>query len=344
MIRSSRIALAGALTVTAAAWAVSFPAAGGTLPFSVAHRIEVAGGTPVAALAFAPDGKQAYAAVGDEVRSFTVATGTPGAVAKVPGQAVGLAVSSEAPGSLYAALGAPARLLFLDLNDLRIRSSVPLRGGAPSALLYEPGEHAIYVESRSGHTVMRLDSGDGKMVAAAHLRGDLAQMAGDGHGTLYVADSSGNAVDVVATANMTFTGAIPTPDCHSPTGLDLDAVGRRLFVACGNVTALVIDTDMGFAFERLAIGKGTALQTVFAFHPAGPGGWKGGAFIAGDGTVLDGIRMNAFISYSSGGSMPLPGRATALAVSPAAAQLWIALAPRDGAVQILALGPSGGNP
>lgn len=358
MIRGSRLALAGVLTVAAAALAVSFPAAGGTLPLAVAHRIEVVGGSPVTALAFAPDGKVAYAAVGNELRSFDVATGAPGAVVTVPGQVVGLAASADTGGSLYAVVGAPARLLFLGLHPLHIRSSVSLRGGAPSGLLYEPSEHALYVESRSGHSVARLHSDDGKAIAAVRLRGDVAQMAGDGRGTLYVANAAGDAIDVVATGKMTFTGAIPAPNCHAPTGLDFDPVGRRLFVACSNGTALVIDTDMGFAFEQLPIGKGTALRTVFAFHPGAPAGWKGGAFIAGDGPVLDGIRMDAFISYTSGGSMPLPGRATALAVSPAARQLWIALAPRNGEasggaadqaqqqadVEILALGASGGNP
>ena len=359
-IRASRLAIAGTLAVTAAALAATVTAAAGPLPFGVAHRIDLADGSPVTALAFAADGKLAYAAVGDELHGFEVATAAPEAIVKAPGPVVGLASSSEAGGTLYAAIGTPARLLFLNGHPLRVRSSVAVGGSAPSGLLYEPGEHALYVESRAGHSVTRLDSRGGKMIAVAHLRGDLAQMAADGRGTLYVADTGADAIHVIDTGKMTAIGAIPTPDCHAPTGLALDPVGRRLFVACGNGTALVIDTDMGFAFEQLPIQKGTALRTVFAFHPGGSGGWKGGAFIAGDGPGLDAIRMNAFISYASGGSMPLPGRATALAVSPSAEQLWIAVAPRNGSggdtghaaaagearqqpgVQILALGSSGG--
>lgn len=357
MNRTRRLARAGALAVAATALAAGVPAVSGTLPFGVAHRIALANGSPVDALAFAPDGKLAYAAVGDELRSFDVATGAPAAVVKIPGRAVGLATSSEAGGSLYVAVSAPARVLFLSLHPLRIRSSVPVRDGTPSGLLYERAEHALYVESRSGNSVARLDSGSGKTIAVAHPGGDLEQMAGDGRGTLYVANAASDAIDVLATSKMTRTGAIPTPNCDAPTGLDLDPVGRRLFVACSNGVALTVDTDMGFAFEQLPIQKGTALRTVFAFHPTGPGGWKGGAFIAGDGPALDAIRMNAFISYTSAGSMPLPGRTTALAVSPAAGQLWIGLAPRGGApgpgssaaeagqkagAEILALGASGG--
>lgn len=342
-MRGSSLARVSALTAAVTSLAVSFPAASGTLPLSVAHRIALAGGAPVAALAFAPDGKQAYAAAGDELRAFDVATGAPAESVEAPGPVVALAASSDGGGSLYAAVSSPARLLFLGLHPLRIRSSVSLRGGAPSGLLYVAAEHALYVESRAGHSVARLDA-DGKNFAVAHLQGDLEQMAGDGGGTLYVANAASDAITVLATDKMTSTGAIPTPDCHAPTGLDLDPVGRRLFVACGNGVALVIDTDMGFAFEQLPIQKGTALQTVFAVRPTGPGGWKGGAFIAGDGPALDAIRMNAFISYTGAGSMPLPARTTALAVSPAAKQLWVALdAGQQGGVEILALGASGGT-
>jgi hypothetical protein len=41
--------------------------------------------------------------------------------------------------------------------------------------------------------------------------------------------------------------------------------------------------------------------------------------------------MNAFISYTGAGAVSLPERATALAVSPAAGQIWVALAGTDAA-------------
>lgn len=328
---TERMTRASALVVAVAALTGNFRAWGGALPVTVPHRIALAGDSPVASLAFAPDGKLAYAAVGDAVRSFEVATGAPADVVKAPGQIVGLAASSDEGGTVYVAVRAPSQLMFLSMHPLHVRASVPLRGGAPTALLYEPGEHALYVESRSGHSVTRLDSGNGKTIAVGHLQGDLEQMAGDGRGTVYVANSSSDAIDVLATDKMTSPGGIPTPACHAPTGLDMDPVGRRLFVACSNGTALVVDTDMGFAFEQLPIQNGTRLRTVFALHPNGPGGWKGGAFIAGDGPELDAIRMNAFISYTSAGAIRLPGRATALAVSPPAGQIWVALAPMEGA-------------
>ncbi|HEX3842929.1 MAG TPA: hypothetical protein VHV80_01100 [Steroidobacteraceae bacterium] len=318
----------GVLALAVATLAVSFPAVADPFPYGAAYRIALTGDSPVAALAFGPDGERAYAVAGDRLRSFEVATGAPAAGLKLPGGGVGLAASSDGGGSLYVAVDRPARLLIVNLHPLRIVSTLPLRGGMPSALLDEPGEHAVYVESRSGHSVARVDAASGRTIAVAHLQGDIAQMAGDDRGTLYVANDTRDAIDVIATDRMMPIGAIPTASCRAPTGLALDPVGRRLFVACSNGAALIIDTDMGFAFETLPIQKGTALRTVFGFHPEGPGGgWKGGAFIAGDAPALDAIRMNAFISYTAAGSLPLPGRATALAINPAVGQLWIAVTP-----------------
>ena len=134
--------------------------------------------------------------------------------------------------------------------------------------------------------------------------------------------------EVIETGKMSRTGAIPLSGCSAPSGLAMDPVGRRLFVGCGNGEALVVDEDMGMTFVRLPIGQAGSLQAVFAFNPLGPGGWKGAAFMAGDASALNAIQMKAFISYVGGGSLPLSGRCTSLAVSPAARQLALALAPR----------------
>lgn len=349
MTQTSNRILADSFALIVVTLAASLPAAAGAFPFRIAHRIPVSGTTAVTALTFGPAGAHAFAVTDNQLRSFDVATGAPGAVATLPGTGIGVAAAPDHRGALYVGVRSPARLVILDSEPLRIVSSVALRGGEPSALLYEAGEHALYVESAAGHSVARLDPVSGKTLSIVHLQGELAQMAGDGRGTLYVANETRDAIDVVDTSKMTFKGAIPTPSCHAPTGIGVDPVGRRLFVACGNGTALVIDTDMGFTFVQVPIHRGTALQATFAFHPNGPGGWKGGAFIAGHGPVLEAIRMNAFISYTGGVSLPLPGPATALASSPSAGQLWVAIAPREGTdggsaqaatgVEILALGP-----
>lgn len=319
---------AGAALLAAAAVAASFAAAAAQFPYRVLHRIPLGGAAPVQALVFGPGGKHFYAAAGDQLRSYDTASGEAGAVVKLPGAGVGLAAAARDGGVLYVATTKPARLVILALQPLRVASSVALRGGEPSSLLYDADADALYVESRAGHSVTRLDPKSGKSMGVAHLRGRLEQMAGNGRRMLYVANSAGDELEAIETGAMKRASAIPLTGCSAPTGLAMDAVGRRLFVACSNGQALVVDEDMGFTFIRLPIERAAGLRTVFALHPLGSGGWKGGAFIAGDGPALDAVRMMAFISYVGGGSLPVGGKCTALAIGPAAQQLVLALAPR----------------
>jgi hypothetical protein len=325
MVRRSR---AWGMLLAAAALGASFAAAAGEFPYRVMNRIAVGGAAPVRDLAFGPGGRHFYATAGNELRSYDTASGRPGAVVSLPGTGVGLAASARGGGLLYVATDAPARVLIFTLRPLRLRSSIALRGGEPSALLYDADADALYTESAAAQSVTRLDPRSGRNMGVAHLRGRLGQMAANGRGMLYVANTAGDELEVVATDGMKPLASVPLSGCNAPSGLAMDTVGRRLFVACGNGQALVIDEDMGFIFVRLPIEWASSLRTVFALHPLGSAGWKGGAFMAGNGPALDAIQMKAFISYAGGGSLPLDGRCTALAVSPAARALVLALAPR----------------
>lgn len=334
---------AGAILLAATALAISFAVTAGEFPYRVLHRIALTGTAPVQALAFGPGGRHLYATAGAELRRYGTVSAAPGKRLKLPGVGVGLAAAARDGGVLYVATRSPARLLILALRPLRIRASVALRNGEPSALLYDSIGHALYVESRVGRSVARLDPKNGKTLGVARLHGLLEQMAASGRGMLYVANAAGQELEVIRTVGMRPDGAIPLSGCTAPSGLAMDTVGRRLFVACGNGQALVVDEDMGFTFVRLPIARAASLRAVFAFDPLGPGGWKGGVFMAGDGPALDAIRMKAFISYVGGGSLLLGGTCTALALSPVARQLVLALAPRAAAMGATNAGATAGG-
>jgi hypothetical protein len=314
------------------------------LPLQVTQRIAVAGAEPVRAIASGPNGSQVYVAGGREIRVYDVVSGQLAGTLPLPAPVVDMAADASA-GVGYAALAAPARVVVFGLQSLRIRSTISLTDGAPSALLLDAAAHALYVESSTAASLAKFDTSSGKRVAALRLNGMLQQMATDGRGTLYVANMNHAAIDTVDTARMTHTGAIPLQGCRQPTGLAMDPVGRRLFVACRDGARAVVDTDMGFTFESLHGDVPGAMRTVFGFHPFGAGGWKGGAFSAGEASQLTAIRMNAFIDYSVAGSYPLNGRCQALALDSGGHGLWLAVAqtPGSGApVQLWLLGETAG--
>ncbi len=338
----SRIARAGA--VLAALAAATGVALAGPFPYRVQHRIALTGTAPVRALAAGPGAQHVYAAVGDEVRSFDL-TGQAGSRVKLPGVVTGLAAG--AGDTLYAVVGAPARLVILSVRPLHVVVSVSLHAGAPSAVVFDPVADELFAESQAGHSVTRLDPGTGRRLGVVRLQGELMQMASNGRGTLYLANAERNALDVIDADRMAFSGDIPLARCRAPSGLAMDTLGRRLFVGCGNGRELIVDADLGYTFVTLPIQRAASLQAAFAFHPLGHAGWKGGTFVAG-GSEVDAIRMYAFVRYAGGGRLALTRPATALASNPAAGELWLAEAPRAAAgaddegagPQLLVLGPS----
>lgn len=308
-------------------------------PYAVLHHISLDSSTKITALAADPSGAQVYAAVGHDVHAFDAESGQLDAARSLPGNITGLATAADGAHTLYATIGSPKQLVILRGKSLEIIGTIQLPDASPSSVLYDAGQSAVFVESVRDHTIFRIDPAQRKIVGSLKLPGTLSQMAANDRGRLYVANSSDNALDVVDTASMRFVGSIPLAGCKAPSGLAMDPVGRRLFVACENGTALIVDADMGFVFVRLPIASGPSLKAAFAFHPFGPDGWKGGAFFAGAKGALDAIRMNAFVRYAGVARMRLGGTGTALALDPAAHQIWLALSPRapQGA-QLLVLG------
>ncbi len=313
----------GAVLAGLAALTGVLSASASTSPVQVLQRVAVGGTGQVRALAAGPDAKHVYAAVGEEIRSFDD-RGRAASNVKLSGVVTGLAAG--AGDTLYAVVKAPARLVILGVRPLHVVTSVALHAGAPSGVLFDSIANQLFVASRAGHSVTRLEPRTGKRLGVARMPGMLAQMAANGRGTLYVANSARDSLDVVSADKMALSGEIPLPGCRAPSGLAMDPMGRRLFVGCGNGHALIVDADLGFTFLKLPIQQSDALQLAFAFHPLGPSGWKGGTFIAG-GEELDAIRMYAFVHYANGGKLALPGTVSALALSPPAGELWLAIAP-----------------
>lgn len=297
-----------------------------TLPLQVVHRIVIQGRAPVSAIVPGPRGSLVYVASGRDIQVYDVATGSLAGTLPLPAPVVDMTADDSA-GVGYAALAAPARVVVFRLQPLRITSTITLKDGAPSALLLDTAAHALYVESAAGASLAKFDATSGKRLATLRLQGAMRQMATDGRGTLYVANMSHAAIDAVDTARMIHTGAIPLDHCTDPTGLAMDSVGRRLFVACRDGGRVVIDTDMGFTFQQLPGHVRGAVRTVFGFRPFGASGWKGGAFSAGQAPQLTAIRMNAFISYSAAGSYRLDGSCQSLALDTGGRGLWLAVAP-----------------
>ncbi|HEY4049850.1 MAG TPA: hypothetical protein VGM27_23560 [Acidobacteriaceae bacterium] len=192
------------------------------------------------------------------------------------------------------------------LADLKPSHAQKLPTAGPSSLCYDDDSKTVEVVSEGG-SLTTIDAGSNEIVHSAHLPTGSGQIACGTLGHVYVADTAANVVHVLNHETSKSEGDYPMMTGHKPSGLALDTKGRRLFVACEDSVVEIIDTDSGFTFIELPGGAGPARET-FAWTPQGKGKWKAAAFISQEDGTLTGVKMNAYINYSVGGTYKLgPG-------------------------------------
>lgn len=192
-----------------------------------------------------------------------------------------------------------------DPATLKVLKGIPLDAKGPESLAYDSDVQEVFVVAPEAGSVVALDARSGAIAGTVSLTGHLRQAVSNDMGSLFVAAQDANAIDVVDTHTLKLLGDFPSGDAQGPVSLAIDNSGRRLFVACADGKLPVIDTDIGFTFEELAIGSGDA-GSVFTFNPQGNGGWKGADFVASTDGTLALIKMNSFIRYSAGGTVSIP--------------------------------------
>jgi hypothetical protein len=115
----------------------------------------------------------------------------------------------------------------------------------PDAMVYDPLAKLVYAASSSGESGTLIDPASQKAVGVIPLGGEPEFAAFDpGTGLLYQNLADANAVVAIDVAKRSVTQRWPLSGCAFPTGMAIDAADRRLFIACGKSSKLVI-FDLG---------------------------------------------------------------------------------------------------
>lgn len=211
-----------------------------------------------------------------------------------------------APSTKGFATDASGDVVSFSLGDLKVTGKAHLATSGAASLCYDDEEKTVDAVS-SGGSLLSLDAETAKVVHGGKIATGSGQIACGTLHHVYVADPAANVVHVLNDETLTNDGDVPIMTGHRPSGVALDPKGRRLFVGCEDGTIEIIDTDAGFTFIELKGGTGPARE-LFTWLPQGKGEWKAAAFIAQQDGTLSGVRMNAYINYSLGGTYKLaPG-------------------------------------
>jgi YVTN family beta-propeller protein len=199
-------------------------------------------------------------------------------VGEIPGTdgVHGVAFAPEL-GRGFASAGKADSVVIFDLNTLKTLGTVKT-GKNPDAILYEPSTKRVFAFDGKSQDATVIDAAKGTVVGTIPVGGKPEFAATDGAGNVYVNVEDKGELLALDAAGLKVAARWKLDGCDEPTGLAMDAAGKKLFAVCGSKKMAVVDAATGKVVGLPAIGDHADAA---AYDPAT--GW---AFSSnGDGTL-----------------------------------------------------------
>ncbi|HZC24536.1 MAG TPA: YncE family protein [Candidatus Binatia bacterium] len=164
----------------------------------------------------------------------------------------GVAVAHELNKGFITDGGDNAVVVF-DLASNAVTQQIKV-GNAPDAVLYEPTKGRVYAFNAHSHNASLIDAQSGNIVATVPLSGIPEFAATDGRGNVFVNIESKNSLVRLAPDGTKVEKEWSLSPCEGPSGLAIDAKGRRLFSVCDNKLMIVTDADSGKQIAQVRVG------------------------------------------------------------------------------------------
>ena len=232
------------------------------------------------------DGSWDYLSVDPAARRLYVSHGTKVVVLDVDKDAVvgeiadtpgvhGLAVASELKRG-FTSNGREDKAGIVDLETLQTLSKVDT-GQNPDGMLYEPGQHEVYMFNGRGRSATVFDAKSGAIVATIALTGKPEFAAADPKaGRVYNNLEDKSTVAVIDIKTHQVVAEWPIAPGEEASGMAIDLVNHRLFLGCHNKLMVMMDSGTGKVVATVPIGQGVDAnaydpQTQLAFTSCGDG-------------------------------------------------------------------------
>lgn len=244
-------------------------------PYHFLHEIPVGGEGGWDYLSVDPAARRLYVSHGTKVVVIDVdKDAVAGEIADTPG-VHGLAVASELRRG-YTSNGRENKAGIVDLETLKTLSKVDT-GQNPDGMLYEPGQHEVYMFNGRGSSATVFDAKSGAIVATVALAGKPEFAAADPQaGRVYNNIEDKSDVAVIDTKTHQVTATWPIAPGEEASGMAIDVAHHRLFLGCRNKLMVMMDSSSGKVVATVPIGQGVDAnafdpQTQLAFASCGDG-------------------------------------------------------------------------
>lgn len=219
------------------------------------------------------------------------------------------------------------------LDSLAVKQQVKVSGKNPDALLYVPQAHQLYAFNGNSANVTVFDVPGMRVVSTIKVGGRPEFAVSDGAGRIYFNVEDKNAIEVIDIAAGKVVAHWPLAGCEEPTGLALDIAHARLFAACKNKLATVVDAGNGKHVADFAIGTH---PDAVAYDAA-----TGRIYVSnGDSATLTVAQQLTPDRYSVLAHVPTAAGAKTMAFDPATKYVYLP-ASIDGALKVLVVAPEG---
>jgi YVTN family beta-propeller protein len=144
-----------------------------------------------------------------------------------------------------------------ELATLKKVAEVPVTGEAPDAILFDPVSKRVFACNHRSGNVTAIDAATAKVVGTVDVGGTLEFATTDLAGTIFVNVEDRGQVAAIDARSLAVKARWPLAPCEEPTGMAIDRSSRRLFVACSNRMAAVVDDSSGKVVMTVPTGDGT---------------------------------------------------------------------------------------
>jgi YVTN family beta-propeller protein len=199
-----------------------------------------------------PDGRRLYIAHGDAVTAVDLDSG------KVTPKLVdGKRLHAVLPlpgGRALGTNGGDNTATVFDAATGKVIASIPT-GLNPDAALLEPSSGLALVMDGKGGDIMLIDPKTLHVDGRIDVGGKLEFAVADGKGGVFVNVEDKAEIAVIDIAQRKVTARYKLDGCEEPSGLALDPKSGLLLAACGNRTAVALQSKDGAAVAKLTIDE-----------------------------------------------------------------------------------------
>jgi YVTN family beta-propeller protein len=197
---------------------------------------------------------QLYVSHGTEVVVVDLSSQKP--TAKITGmkRIHGIAVADDLNRG-YISDGGNDVVVIFDLKSNSVLQRVAT-GNNPDGILYDPYSKRVFAFNGRSNDVTAIDAASGKVAGTVALDGKPEFPVSDGKGNVYANIEDKSEIVQLDPQALKIKKPWSLSPCEEPSGLAIDAEGRRLFSVCSNKKMAIVNADSGQVVATVTIGDG----------------------------------------------------------------------------------------